>query len=319
MKIKNTEIELTRAHIGTVESDAAVLITIPELTMEHGLAGKLAQRGGSRLVAEALKQAPVAEGGSVVTTGGDLASKNVIHAVGCRAGGITDEVLWRAAIHGALVKADAMCFHSIVFSAPDQEISGVDTVGATKILAQECYKICCHRPTGLKKIMVCVSPEDTEGLVEKTLTGYLRHLRDDLGPGPYVTVDVIIEISDDQTPGSVGIVIIERSNPPYGLALPGGFVDYGESLEKAVRRESMEETALELETLRQFHTYSAVGRDPRFQTISTVFIARGRGTPCSGDDAKSLRVIPRDQLMNYEYAFDHQDVLRDYLTRNDSR
>ncbi|NTV29664.1 MAG: NUDIX hydrolase, partial [Candidatus Omnitrophica bacterium] len=99
--------------------------------------------------------------------------------------------------------------------------------------------------------------------------------------GPYICVDIIIEVDG-------GIVIIERSNPPFGWALPGGFVDRGESLETAARREAREETSLELEELKQFRTYSDPARDPRFHTITTMFTARGVGTPKAGDDAKGL-------------------------------
>ncbi|MDP8265161.1 MAG: NUDIX hydrolase [Candidatus Aceula lacicola] len=123
---------------------------------------------------------------------------------------------------------------------------------------------------------------------------------------PYCTVDVVIELSD-------GVVIIERSNPPFGWALPGGFVDPGESLEIAVQREAMEETNLKLENLKQFHTYSEPNRDPRFHTIDTVFIAKGVGVPKSGDDAKNLKVVPYDELLGGSYAFDHKKILEEYL------
>jgi 8-oxo-dGTP diphosphatase len=123
---------------------------------------------------------------------------------------------------------------------------------------------------------------------------------------PYVTVDMIIELPD-------GIVVIERKNPPHGWALPGGFVDIGESIEDAARREAKEETGLDLEALRQMHTYSDPKRDPRFHTISTVFIARGLGKPQSGDDAKNLKIVPFENLLKIEYAFDHKQVIQDYV------
>jgi 8-oxo-dGTP diphosphatase len=108
-------------------------------------------------------------------------------------------------------------------------------------------------------------------------------------------------------------VIIERSNPPFGWALPGGFVDRDESLETAVKREAMEETHLELKDLRQFHTYSDPSRDPRFHTIDTVFVAKGVGTPRSGDDAKNLKVVAYEDLLKGEYAFDHKQIIKEYL------
>ncbi|MDD5465778.1 MAG: NUDIX hydrolase [Candidatus Omnitrophica bacterium] len=126
-----------------------------------------------------------------------------------------------------------------------------------------------------------------------------------LSGGPYVTVDVIIELPE-------GIVIIQRSNPPFGWALPGGFVDYGESLEDAVIREAKEETNLDLTGVRQFHAYSDPQRDPRFHTVGTVFIAGAKGVPKAGDDAAGLKVIKLSEIKNMDFAFDHKKILEDY-------
>lgn len=184
---------------------------------------------------------------------------------------------------------------------------GVITPEASaKILAQELLKFIRFGKHNLEKVYVCVTDTDNFDIVYNNVIGYLTHLQDTLGMGPYATVDAIIEFSE-------GIVIIERHNPPYGWALPGGFVDYGESLETAVLRETKEETRLELEDLRQFKTYSDPDRDPRFHTISTVFIGRGVGNPKAGDDAKNLKIVPYEELMNGEYAFDHRRVIGEYL------
>lgn len=107
-------------------------------------------------------------------------------------------------------------------------------------------------------------------------------------------------------------MLIERRNPPPGWALPGGFVEVGESLEQAAVREAREETCLEVELLGQFHTYSDPARDPRMHCISTVFVARAEGTPKAEDDAKSVAVFPRDRLPEV-MAFDHRKILEDYL------
>ncbi len=122
---------------------------------------------------------------------------------------------------------------------------------------------------------------------------------------PTPTVDIIIEIENR-------IVLIKRKNPPHGWALPGGFVDYGESFEQAAIREAREETSLDLTHLRQFHTYSDPGRDPRGHTASTVFIAQGSGTLQAADDAAEAGLFGPDHLP--ELAFDHGQILADYFS-----
>ncbi len=123
---------------------------------------------------------------------------------------------------------------------------------------------------------------------------------------PLPTVDVIIEL------GRSAIVLIERKNPPYGWAIPGGFVDYGESLETAARREALEETGLDVRLLAQMRAYSELGRDPRFHTITMVFVAVADGVPKAGDDAKGVGVFTEDTLPR-PIVFDHAKILKDYF------
>jgi ADP-ribose pyrophosphatase YjhB (NUDIX family) len=125
---------------------------------------------------------------------------------------------------------------------------------------------------------------------------------------PIPTIDIIIEIE------SKGIVLIKRRNPPYGWAIPGGFVDYGESLEKAAMREAKEETNLGVDIIRQFHTYSEPNRDPRHHSISTVYIAKAKGIPKAKDDALEIGVFTESNLPN-EIAFDHRSILSDYFKK----
>ncbi|MBN2060181.1 MAG: NUDIX hydrolase [Deltaproteobacteria bacterium] len=124
---------------------------------------------------------------------------------------------------------------------------------------------------------------------------------------PFPTVDIIIEINDD-------IVLIRRKNPPFGWALPGGFVDYGESLESAAKREAREETSLDVEIISQFRAYSDPERDPRHHTISVVFIGRARGIPFAADDAAAIGLFNRNNLP-HDIAFDHTKILQDYFEK----
>lgn len=130
-----------------------------------------------------------------------------------------------------------------------------------------------------------------------------HHLKSYKNPLP--TVDIIIE-----TKG--GIILIERKNTPFGWALPGGFVDYGESLEQAAMREALEETGLQITLKQQFKTYSAPDRDQRHHTISTVFIATADGPPLAGDDASRAEIFTQQNLP--PLAFDHEKILADYFT-----
>jgi len=124
---------------------------------------------------------------------------------------------------------------------------------------------------------------------------------------PLPTVDIIIETDK-------GIVLIQRKNPPHGWALPGGFVDYGETLENAAVREAKEETSLDVELISQLGAYSDPSRDPRHHTISVIFRARAvSGTPKAADDAVETGVFNRNNLPS-DLAFDHGKILRDYFS-----
>lgn len=125
-------------------------------------------------------------------------------------------------------------------------------------------------------------------------------------PGPGLTVDIIIELDEG------GFVLIERRNPPHGWAIPGGFVEYGETVEEAAVREAGEETGLEVEIVRQFHVYSDPARDPRAHTVAVVFIARAQGPPVAASDAAGARICTADDLPE-PIVFDHARILDDYF------
>ena len=132
---------------------------------------------------------------------------------------------------------------------------------------------------------------------------------------PFPTVDIIIEM--DSPGGQPGIVLIRRKNPPPGWALPGGFVDYGESLELAAIREAKEETNLDIQIANQMFTYSDPKRDPRFHTITTVYIARAKGIPEAKDDAAEVGIFSREKI-DFPLAFDHAKILEDYFTNREN-
>jgi len=124
---------------------------------------------------------------------------------------------------------------------------------------------------------------------------------------PLLSVDVVIAL--EGRPGSV--VLIERRHEPHGWALPGGFVDIGETVEQAATREMLEETGLEVRLSGVLGVYSAADRDPRGHTVSIVFAAEAAGAPRAGDDAGRVQVFEYRALP--QLAFDHADILRDYV------
>lgn len=125
---------------------------------------------------------------------------------------------------------------------------------------------------------------------------------------PVPTVDIIIEIEGK------GVVLIKRKNPPYGWAIPGGFIDYGESIEEAAVREAKEEVSLDVELIEQLHTYSDPSRDKRHHTITTVYIAKAIGEPKADDDALDVGLFDEANLPE-PLVFDHGKILADYYLK----
>lgn len=124
---------------------------------------------------------------------------------------------------------------------------------------------------------------------------------------PYLATDIIIEINEK-------ILLIERRNAPFGWALPGGFVEYGEAVEMAAIREAKEETDIDIERVNLLGVYSDPDRDPRSHTVSVVFIAtKFYGNPKAGDDAKNVKLFDFSDLP--DLAFDHAQVIDDYMER----
>lgn len=307
MKIRNTEIKIIQGDITELEVDAIVNAANNKLVMGGGVAGAIKRKGGKIIEDEAVRKGPIKIGEAVATTGGNLKAKYVIHAATMGMDFATDETKIRESCASALRVARELKINSIAFPALGCGTGGFPLVGAAKIMAQEAFRH-AREMKALSEIIFCLNDKEAYDVFVKNVLGYLEYMQNKMSSGPYSTVDIIIEFGD-------GIVLIERKNPPFGWAIPGGFVDYGESLEDCARREAKEETHLDLEDLRQFHTYSAPDRDPRFHTISTVFIAKGKGKPKADSDAAGLKVFKLDELKDLAFAFDHKEIIGDYLKK----
>lgn len=307
MKIKDTEIKVVMGDITELKVDAIVNAANNKLLMGGGVAGAIKRKGGKLIEEEAVKKGPIKIGGAVFTSAGNLKAKYVIHAATMGMDFKTDEVKIRDSCRNALKAAKELKISSIAFPALGSGTGGFPLLASAKIMAQEVLRhLRQEEGAGLKEVVFCLFDQKAFDVFNKGVIGYLEYVIHKLGNGPYVTVDAIIEINK-------GVVIIERSNPPFGWALPGGFVDYGESLEEAVTREVKEETGLDVTGLKQFHTYSEASRDPRFHTIGTVFIAQAKGKPKAGDDAAGLKVVSLNEIEKIDFAFDHKKIIADYI------
>ena len=306
MKIKDTEIKVVLGDITEVRADAIVNAANNKLIMGGGVAGVIKKKGGKVIEEEALKKGPIEIGEALATSAGELAAKYVIHAATMGMNFKTDEIMIRNACRNSLKLALELKISSIVFPALGCGTGGFPLLASAKIMAQEVLKHLREEGTSLNEIIFCLYTQEAFTVFNKGVLGYLEYVTTKLSSGPFVTVDAIIELPE-------GIVIIQRSNPPFGWALPGGFVDYGESLEDAVKREAKEETNLDLTGIKQFHTYSSPQRDPRFHTIGTVFIAKAKGRPKAGDDAAGVKVVKPGEIKKLDFAFDHKNILDDYF------
>jgi O-acetyl-ADP-ribose deacetylase (regulator of RNase III)/ADP-ribose pyrophosphatase YjhB (NUDIX family) len=307
MRLKDTEIKVIQADITELKVDAIVNAANNKLIMGGGLAASIKRKGGSSIEEEAVRLGPIKTGQALATKAGKLAAKYIIHAATMGMDFKTDEVKIRDSTRSALRLAAKLKLNSLAFPALGCGTGGFRLLAAAKIMTQEVFRhIREEEQTSLREIIFCLYEQEAFEVFHQGVLSYLEYIVHKLGRGPFVTVDAIIEVAG-------GIVVIERSNPPFGWALPGGFVDYAESLEQAVIREIKEETGLELIAPRQFHTYSAPTRDPRFHTIGTVFIAQAKGIPRAGDDAAALKIIKPAEIQKMRFAFDHQQILQEYL------
>jgi len=307
MKIKDTEIKIIQGDITELKVEAIVNAANNKLLMGGGVAGAIKKKGGRSIEEEAVKKGPIKIGEAIATSAGNLPAKYVIHAATMGMDFATDEVKIRNSCRSSLEVAEDLSIKSLAFPALGCGVGGFPLLASAKIMAQEVFRHLKERESSsIQEIIFCLFDSKAFDIFNKGIIRYLEYIVFKIQNGPFTTVDAIIEVDD-------GIVIIERSNPPFGFALPGGFVDYGESLEDAVIREAKEEVGLELTGLKQFHTYSMPLRDPRFHTIGTVFLSKAKGKPQAGDDAAGLKVVSLKEIEKLEFAFDHKKILQDYI------
>lgn len=226
---------------------------------------------------------------------------------------VADEATFRNFCRNAIEKAEQNKESHFAYPLVDSQKNSLGKIAAAKIMAQEVFRLIRNnKEVNLKEITFLVNDQEEMEVFKKNALGYIDYIANQL-KSPFLTVDAIIELNDLDPRKKGGIVVIERSNPPFGWALPGGFVDYGETLEEAVIREAKEETGLDIKDIKQFHTYSNPNRDPRFHTVGTVYTAEAKGSPCAGDDAKGVSVFSLDELKDLDFAFDHKAIIQDYL------
>ena len=305
MKLKNTEVLVIKGDITECDVDAIVNAANNKFLMGGGVAGAIKRAGGQVVEDEAVKQGPVKVGEVVLTAGGSLKARYVIHAATMAMDFKTDAEIIRCATYNTLLCAQEHNIKSLAFCALGCGVGGFSTEAAAKIMAQEVFRYIREvKEPNLEQIIFVLLSGEAFHAFDKNVNIYLDYMEKKISEGPFVTVDGIVEYED-------GIVMIERSNPPFGWALPGGFVDYGESVEHSVVREVKEETSLDFTDIKQFKTYSEPGRDPRFHTVSVVFTGKGSGKLQADSDAKNAGVFKLDKLPR-DIAFDHREIIEEY-------
>lgn len=320
LTLKNTEIEIIYGDIlSCCKVDAIVNPANTHLCMGGGLAKTIKLKAGQEVQKECQKFAPVQPGNAVITSSGKLKNcKFIIHAVTMGMDFKTSQEYIRLAVRNSLIVAEERNIKSIAIPALGCGTGKFPYNDAAKIMAEEVAKHILENPdTSIKNVVFVLKNKQAYKIFSKIIPEHIGYINRKIGVYPIPTVDIIINV---KTKNKSGIVLIERKNPPYGWAIPGGFVEYNESLETAAMREAEEETGLKVKNLRQFHTYSEPGRDPRFHTISTVFIAEADKLPKASSDAKKVVVATKEEILSgkYQLVFDHKKILQDYFEKINS-
>ncbi len=316
--LKNTAIHILQADITDLAKpvDAIVNPANTELKMGGGLAKVIRLKSGESVQKECYKLAPISIGEAVITSSGKLKSfKYIIHAATMEMDFETNQEYIRKAIRSSLNLAFKKKLKSIAIPALGCGTGKFPYKDAAKIMAEEVARHVLENPeTSLRDVLFVLKDNDAYQVFKEIVPEHIGYINRKIGVYPIPTVDIIINV---KTKSKKGIVLVERENPPYGWALPGGFVEYNESLEQTAIREAKEETGLDIKNLKQFHTYSEPGRDPRFHTITTVFTAEANKLPKASSDAKRVVIAPKEEILSNKYplVFDHKKILQDYFKR----
>ena len=303
--IAGARVEVKEGNLAEEKVDAIVNAANNRMVMGGGVALAIKRAGGDIIEKQAMEKGPVRVGESLYTRGGKLPAGYVIHAATMGMDFRTDAEKVRKSAASALSLGNTLKISSIAFPALGCGTGGLSPSMVADIMIEETLRCLSVKGGSLKDIRFVLHDRRTFDVFRSSVEGYLVSMTQKTYRNPVPTVDVIIEL-----PG--GIVLVKRKNYPYGWAIPGGFVDYGESLEDAAKREAKEETGMAVSGLEQFHTYSAPGRDPRHHTISTVFTARGSGNPKPDDDAEEAAVFTENNLPD-NFAFDHKEIVKEYF------
>lgn len=308
MKVKDTDIIIKQGDITEQRTSAIVNAANNEFSMGGGLAKVIRERGGKAIEEEAIKLGPKEVGESVVTSAGKLQAKYVIHASTMAMDFKTDEFKIRKAAATALKRAQEYKMSSLSFCALGCGVGKFPYKDCAKVMSQEVFRYLRETTSpSLKKIVFVLKSRQVYEIFKKQVLSYLEHLMRKVSQGPFLTVDGVVEYGQ-------GIVLVKRLNPPFGWALPGGFVDYGETVEEAVKREIKEEINLDFVDFKQLKVYSNPLRDPRFHTVSVVFKGIGKGKLQAASDAKEAEVFKLDFLPEH-IAFDHRQIIDDYIKK----
>ncbi|RLC45767.1 MAG: hypothetical protein DRI23_13090 [Candidatus Cloacimonadota bacterium] len=304
---KEVEIVIKKGDLLKENVEAIVNPANTLLKMGGGLAKKIKDVGGDDIEQEVLKYSPIDKGEVVVSSSGKLKFKYVLHTATVSMDFETDEEIIRKCTENILKEAERLRIKSIGIPALGCGTGRFPPQAASKIMAQEVFKfVHFTQPSHLKKIVFVLFKKKLFDIFAKNTPSYINYIYQKIQKGPFLTVDGIISINNK-------IVLIERKNPPFGWALPGGFVDWQETVEEAVKREVEEETNIKAKRIKFFGIYSSPTRDPRFHTVSCVYIVFPENKNFrASSDAKNIGLFSKEEIKKMKIAFDHRKIIEDY-------